>query len=196
MNPTRLLTAAVVAALTILAACGGNDDSGSAPTSAASGSPASDASGNPTVSDDAYFAELTSVLDDIALDSTALDDFRANAFDSSLTEDQRIANAREFAQRYEAFAQDARDGVLDITPGQSLSGEHGALVDALSDLVTLGDDLATTLDESPVATDAAFGDLFFELDGQSLELRVRDACFRLQQVATNVGIEAGFICPR
>lgn len=196
MNPTRLLTLASIATLVTLAACGGDDDSGSSPTGAASGSPGTEASGSPTVSDDAYFESLTSALDDIAVDSQALDDFRVGAFDESLTEEERIANADEFAQRYEAFAQDAHDRVLDITPGESLSGEHGALVDALGDLISLGHDLATALQETPVSTDQQFGDLFFALDGQSLELRVRDACFRLQQVATDVGIEAAIICPR
>lgn len=193
MNLTRLLLPLAAILLIALAACGGNDDGGPAsPTSSGEASPSSTDTGD----DAAYFDALSQTLSDLATDSTALDDFRAGAFDTSLTEDQRVANAEDFAERYEEFARDAHDRILEITPGPSLSGEHGALVDALADLITLGQDIAASLDETPVSTEQQFGDLFFELEGQSLELRVRDACFRIQQVASDAGIQAALICPR
>ena len=194
MTLRLLLIPLAIALLAAIAACGGDDDTSS--TTPGSGSPSAATDGVGTVADDIYFTNLSSTLEDLVPESSALDEFRATAFDPALSEAERAANAEEFADRYESYTTTAHDDVLAITPGESLAGEHGALVDALADLITLGEELAAALEGAPVSTEAEFGDLFFELEGQSLELRVRDACFRLQQVANNAGIETGFVCPR
>lgn len=201
MDLTRIVPALIAVPLLALAACGGDDDGGGSPTPTGDGP--SDASGSPsgdipreTVDDQTYFDNLTSTLQPINEESQELNDFRVAAFEETLSEEERAANAEEFAMRYEAFGQDAHDTLLAMAPGESLSGQHGALVDAMDGLADLGRDMASAFESDPVTTEQAFLDLFFELDGQSLELRVRDACFDLQTVATDQGIQTTIVCPR
>jgi hypothetical protein len=186
VNPSRLLPVIALLLLT-LSACGGDDSGETSSTPFPDGADSADV---------AYFNELTAALDAIGEDSRALNDLRANAFDEALSEEERITNAEEFVAQYEAFAQSGHDELLAIEPGPSLSGQHGDLVDALGGLVPFAEDLASALEANPVSTEQAFRDLYFELEGQSLELRVRDACFDIETVAANLGIEATIACPR
>lgn len=191
MTFRRLLAgaSAILAALAILA-CGGDDDGdGSQPTPSATAA-------NDSAEDEAYFQELSSALEVIGEDSQSLNELRAGAFDPDLSEEERITNAEDFAAQYREFAEGAREDLLGITPGPSLSGQHGALVDSLQALADLAERIAEEIEESPVATEPAFLDLFFQLDGQTRELRVRDACFDLQTVANGLGIETEITCPR
>lgn len=189
MGLLRILLAALsLPALAVLAACGGDDGSGS---------PASDTP-RPSAAavEQTYFDDLVAAIEPISEESQSLNDFRATAFDENLPEEERAANAQEFATRYEEFAQSAHDALAAITPGESLSRQHGDLVDALAGLANLGRDIATALETEPVSTEQQFGDLFFQLDGQSLELRVRDACFDLQSAANEQGGVLTIACPR
>lgn len=200
MNHWPAIVSALLASLLLVGACSGDDGGdGDGPTGASPGAtgPAPTQGGpTPSPEDIEYFETLSSALAAITAEGQDLNEFRAGAFDPDLPESQRIENAREFAARYDMFARGGHAALLEIPPGPSLGGQHGALVDAMNGLIRLAGEMAAALDETPVATEDGFRSLFFDLDGQSLELRVRDACFDLQNFAASHGIQVELTCPR
>lgn len=182
-------------ALTASVACGGDDGAEDGPATATP-APGQNGDSVATEEDTAYFDALARTLADLAAESAALSELRATAFDASLTEEQKAANAEEFAERYAEFGRNGRETLLEIDPAGTLSGQHGRLVDAMGGLAELGEQLGEAMSETPVATEEEFRELFFELNGQNVELRVRDACFDLQSFATRHNVEVELICPR
>lgn len=195
-----LLLAVPLLALLAATACGGDDSGDGEGDGNGTAAPTTDGDGNGggsgTPEDETYFDQLTAALEDLAGESAALQEFRAGAFDAGLADEERAANAEEFAERYEAFARNAYDILSSITPSDAAAAQHADLLDGMNDLAVFAIDLASALEDTPVTTENDFRNLFFELDGQSLELRVRDACFDLQTIASNLEMETEILCPR
>lgn len=189
----RLITLVVVlAALTLLAAaCGGG---GSAPSPSPSATPTPPATPNPIEA--TYLQQLKSAVDQIHQNWDALNTYRKQAFASTLTEQQRVANAKEFANRYQTFANDAKARLSAITPPGGLETQHKAIVDAATGLITLSQNLIARLAQIRAVSDTIFGDIFFQADGSALEQHFRDACHDLQVLARRIGSDVDLQCVR
>lgn len=179
----------MVAAALLVAACGG----GGAPTPTPSPTPAAAPARTPTPEEGAYFAALKTALDGPQQRWAELRQFRGQAFAAQVTEEQRRANSQEYARRYRAYAQEARDALGGLSAPADLEGAHKALVAAADGLVALGDELERSMGESPVTTIEDLAGAFDAAGGVTAEQRFRDACFDLQTMAAarGAGIDLG-----
>lgn len=171
---------ALAAFVLTLAACGGNDDDegASEPTSIASADEA------------AYLEALESALQAVNAQLDGLDELRADAFDDG----PNPAAAFAYGEGYETFMLDRLAAIEAITPSESLSDEHQALVSAASDGTVLAKDLRAKLGESPPANDAEFLELFGSLAGATITSRYLDACTKLQTGAASGGLDVDLQC--
>jgi len=170
-----------------LSACGG-DDAGSA------GGDEPDAVATASAEEDAYFVALQTKLEESRLESEALREFRAGVFDASRPVEERMSGSVEYGERYRAYAEQRRDAVTALVPPESLLAGHTALLGAAEAAVTLGEELAERLAAQPLANEEAFANLFFELDGVTIEQRIRDACQDLQAYASAAGLAYDLGC--
>lgn len=188
-----LLAGAFLAAVT--ASCGGgNGDAPAATPTPVAATPTPVRTATPEEA--AYFSQLKSVLDRVHEQAGGLADFRKQAFDEALSEQQRAENAAEYARRYQANAADAGAGLGGIDAPFGLDAAHASLAAAAGEVVRLGQELATAMEQSPVTTSASFNDLFFTIDGVTRQQRFRDYCFDLQAQAGARGADVDLECNR
>lgn len=136
---------------------------------------------------------LKTALDSLHQRWGDLRQFRGQAFAVQVTEEQRRANSQEFARRYRAYAQEAREAIGGLSAPAGLEAAHGALVAAAEGLVVLGDELGRSLEGSPVGSGEELAGVFDAVGGVTMEQRFRDACFDLQAMAAarGMGIDLG-----
>ncbi len=180
VKPSAALSLGLLAVLVLtLAACGGDDDDETtAPTSASSAEEA------------LYLEALAPALQGVNAQLDGLGELRAEAFDDG----PDPAAAHAYGVAYETFASERLAAIEALTPNESLTDEHQALVFAASDGVLLAQELAAKLNESPPASDAEFLELFGSLDGATITSRYHDACTALQSSATSGGLDIDLQC--
>ncbi len=178
----------------LAAACG--DDGGASPATPTPATVTPGPSRAASPEEAAYFDQLKSVLDSTHERDDGTEAFRKSAFDVSLGEEQVAKNAAEYARRYQADISDAIAELDDIDPPFGLDAAHAALATAAGERLRLGEEMAAAMEESPVTTDAAFRDLFYNLDGVVREQHFSDSCFDLQAQANARGANVDLECSR
>lgn len=142
----------------------------------------------------AYLTDLKTALDARHQRWNELRQFREQAFAVQVTEEQRRANSQEFARRYRAYAQEAREAIGGLSAPAGLEVAHEALVTAADGLVGLGDELERSLESLPAASAEELAGAFDAAGGITLEQRFRDACFDLQTTAAARGATLDLGC--
>ena len=180
-----LLLGLLAAFVLTLAACGGDDDG-----DGDDGSDAPESTSATTAEETAYFDALAPALQTVNAQLDDFDELRADAFDDG----PYPAAAAAYGAAFETFTSERLAAIELLTPSESLTAKHQALVAAASDGVVLAQDLSAALSESPPASQAEFLELFGSLDGASITSRYTDACTALQFSATSGGHDADLQC--
>ncbi len=190
--PVTLLAITLLGALPLAGfACGGDDAS-----SGGSQSPAPTVVPTAAPEERNYFQQLKSRLDDVHQQADALGAALNAAFDPQRPEPERADAGIAFGQQYQSYAADAQAKLSAIAPPSSLKPLHEAIVGAAGGVVDLAGSLKSRLASRTVVTLSQFSELFVELDGATLEGRVRDACFDLQAQATRKSADVALECNR
>jgi hypothetical protein len=119
-----------------------------------------------------------------------LEELREDAFGGERDADAAAA----YGDAYEQFVADRDAAVHAITAPEALTDEHAALATATGDTLEFGRRLKEDLQSDPPASESEFVGLLAELDVANITQRFRDACTRLQLLATNNEIIVDLEC--
>jgi len=194
---------AIAAAVLLLGlACGGGDDDTAtepdateARDDAGEGSGDGGAGANESSGDLAdYFAEVDAVFEE----ADSLSDELEAAFDEAYANAQTVEEAREalgaFLLDTHDIYSDALDTLEGIEPPEEAADEHEAFIRAGSDLLDVSERLFQALQD--VETEADLNQLSedFDAEGTAAANAADEACFDLQGVADDAGIDVDLNC--
>lgn len=197
---STLAFAAAAVATILFAACGGDDTGPSAsPTAGPTASPTPRLTDPPSAieqAEETYFEKLGAEMATITSRFVELDESRVAGLDEDLGENARLINIRAYSAGYLDLAEDSFKALDPITAPPSLADLHSALVDAFEGVIPLGEDLVLAMDIDAALTEDDFAGAFFDLDGVTLEQRLRDACHDLLFFAVGKDAATEIVCPR
>jgi hypothetical protein len=185
----RLLGAALLAAAAI-AGCGGGDSAGPG----GDGGDSATAGAEPTISAEEreYYDSLAEAVNTANEEIAAANQQRTDAF--ALAEGEREAAMEGSADAYAAAMEGRQAAISALVPPEALATQHSRLQTAADDAVTLAEELAAAVRESPPASEEEYGNLAFGLDAVSVTTRFRDACSELQLRAIRDGAGVEMDC--
>jgi hypothetical protein len=173
--PLFLLTGmiALIAVATAATGCGGGD-------------------GDTGLTSEEYFRQVEGLVGDLDQQSEALAIKWEEDLASAGSDEERLGLARDFYGALFSLIGPLRDDLRDIEPPKEAKEAHDALVDLADEFSSVWSDISG--DVKNAASEAELGELLTSDEFTAVGQRFEQACFELQRIADDSGIDVDLKC--
>lgn len=174
MKAPFILLTAVIALVALAAAatgCGGGD--GGATT-------------------EEYFRQVEALVGDVDQQSEALESQWQEKLASASSDQDQLELVRDFYYELFSLTDDFADGLADIEPSKEVEEAHDALVDLAGQFSSVWSDMSD--DVKNATTEAELEELLTGDQFEEIGQRFEQACFELQRIADDGGIDVNLEC--
>lgn len=201
-----ILAALAVLLLSISAACGGGDDESTQPTATEAqdnslggdgdgGDGDNSEDGGPASEDlAAYFAEIDAIFEDADAQSDELEALFDEAYSNAVTVEDAKQALGSFLLDTSAIYSDALDALEAIEAPAEAADAHDAFIQAGADLLDLTARLFEALQDVETEEDLNQLSEDFDAEGTAAAAAADDACYDLQTIANDAGIDVDLNC--
>ncbi len=194
----RITLAAIAFALLSLGlACGGDDDeSTDEPTATESAADATDSGDDTSASPEleAYFAEIEAIFEDADAASDELDVTFDEAIDAATNIEEEVFTLQEFLLESRKNIESALDDLEDVEPTEETEDAHSDFIQAGRDLIEVSKQFSEGLQDVETETDLDALNEDLGPGGQEAADAADAACFELQGIADEAGIDVDLNC--
>ena len=139
-----------------------------------------------------YFQQVDRVVDDVAEQADELIEQAFTDVDTSSSEDAQLAASRVYLSGFLAIIESFLDDIGEIEPPAEANDAHDAFAEAAGEFADASRDVIERLED--VLSPGGLGELLADPDLNEAGDRVEQACFEVQDLAEEHGIDIDLNC--